>query len=143
MYVGVLELFRNLHLCGGRLRSYPCHVLLLTLLPLRASSDTAFTNRPNFVDRGAALPAPLQLLSKDRRNSGFRSTYFRIRVSGSKVVISGEIRVPKSAFNWLKIADMKAISTQKQHEDGNSEYSEFLNAPGLIRAPTGWVEIWV
>jgi len=59
------------------------------------------------------------------------------------VVISGEIRVPKSAFNWLKIADMKAISTQKQHEDGNSEYSEFLNAPGRIRAPTEWVEIWV
>jgi len=83
------------------------------------------------------------LASKDRRNSGFRSTYFRIRVSGSEVVISGEIRVLKSAFNWLKIADMKAISTQKQHKDGNSEFLNEIRAPGRIRAPTEWVEIWV
>jgi len=80
---------------------------------------------------------------KDRRNSGFRSTYFRIRVSGSKVVISGEIREPKSAYNWLNIADMKAISTQKQHEYGNSEFPNEIRAPGRIRAPTEWVEIWV
>jgi len=64
-----------------------------------------------------------------------RSTYFRIRAPASKVVISGEIRVPKSASNWPKITEMKVISAQKYYEVENSECPIKIRAPGRIRAP--------
>ena len=85
---------------------------------------------------------------KDRRNSGCRSnaevfTYFRIRVSGSKVVISGKIRASKFASYWLKITEMKAISTQKQHKGEISLWIIKTRASGRARAPHEWIEIRV
>jgi len=80
--------------------------------------------------------------NKDRRNSGYWST-FRIRVSGSEVVISGKFRVPKSASNWLKITELKAISTQKRHEVENSERPVEIRGARRIRPPNEWIEKWV